>query len=238
MGKGYLAMGHLRGVPLMIHWTVPVLVVAAGMLVSSAAWSSWAALGHVLLLVSHIGGHWIAARLRQQRIVELHVHGLGGSVLTTGRLERGQRAQLAFGGVLGQGVLWMAATLVQLGGPASVVDNPLLLVLTMGNALLIFANLLPYGPMDGRRGWPLILGRPDGGRAEESRTGDPLAEPGLERRVERVARMLRPTPPPVPRAPPELNADAPPDELPPDIVEAADRLVADLFAKPPKPPDR
>jgi hypothetical protein len=222
MPTGYLTLFDLRGVPVRMHWTLPMVAVAAGWLVSGSLLPVVEALQWLGILVAHLAGHVLVAQAHGGAVVELRLHSLGGRALTTGRLSLRARTSLAWGGMLGQMGL-MALLFVVVLLDRSALDRPAVLHPLQLNALLMAVNLLPFGELDGRLGWPR-LARSFQGPPVDPR--DPLGEPGLERRVERAAQRLRLVRPAAPPEPPPA-----PEEMPPEIVQAADSLMEQLRAE-------
>jgi hypothetical protein len=227
MPTGYLTLFDVRGVPLRMHWTLPMVAVAAGWLVSGSLLPVAEALQWLGILAAHLGGHALVAQAHGGTVVELRLHSLGGRALTTGHLSLRARTSLAWGGMLGQmGLMALLFLVVLLDRGA--LERPAVLHPLQLNALLMAVNLLPFGELDGRLGWPR-LARSFQGPPVDPR--DPLGEPGLERRIERAAERLRFSRPPAPEAPPAVLEEVPPEEMPPEIVKAADSLMEQLRAE-------
>jgi stage IV sporulation protein FB len=152
--SGYLEVGKVRGAAVRFHWTAPLgAVVFTGFSFSPALWA-----GFSLLVVLHELGHAALVRHLGYEVVAVRVHAFGGDCQWSGDPTRTEVAVVAWGGVLAQAVLWVAATIVLfLTGPPS---SPLLWALaatfTSTNAHMLLFNLLPIPPLDGSKAWPLL----------------------------------------------------------------------------------
>ena len=226
MSTGYLTLFRLRGLPVRMHWTLPLVAVCMGWLVSGDLLPVLPALQWLALVSAHVAGHVMVAQAHGGRPVELRLHSLGGRALTTGRLSSRARTSLAWGGLLGQ-VGMMGLLLVPVLLDRSVLDEPSVSQALRLNGLLMAINLLPFGELDGRLGWPLLARALQGPPADAK---DPLEVPGLDQRIDRAARRLRTAaPPPAPSAP--RQETLPPEQMPPEIVAAADALMVELRAE-------
>lgn len=227
MRTHYLPIATVRGVPVLMHWTTPVAVAALGWLHGGHLLAGWSWLTVAALIVIHVLGHGVVARAHGVRLVELRLHGLGGSALTGATRDRRARTLVAWGGCIAQGVVAMGLLLPLLAGPGA--DSALGPTAAV-NGLMLLANLLPLPGMDGKRGWSLLAAAaPTVGPAS---TDDPLAVPGLDARIRESARRIGQVTghrgSPAGRegaAPAEV---ALPADMPRDIVAAADSLMDEI----------
>lgn len=189
--NGSVRIGQLFGVPLRMHWTVPVLVVLFGYGLGNDTLPSWtpgrshtvytlaAAAGALLLVLSllmHEAAHAVAARRGGVRVEDVTLWALGGVT----RMGRAGTAPLA---------LWVAAsgplTSLVIGGAAlgagaglhtvtgwAQVPAALLVWLGWTNLLLAAFNLLPAIPMDGGRVLQAVLWWRTGDRERAARIAD------------------------------------------------------------------
>jgi hypothetical protein len=151
---GYWTIGRIRGAPVRVHWTAPLGAIAfTGFSINPGLW-----VGFFLLVVLHELGHAAIVRRFGYEVVAVRVHAFGGDCQWSGDPTRAEDAAVAWGGVLVQGVLWVAATalLFVLGFPTSPVLAALAVTFTSTNARMIVFNLLPIPPLDGHRAWPLL----------------------------------------------------------------------------------
>ena len=150
---GYWNVGRIMGVPIRLHWTIPVGAFVFGRFQFVPGF--W--LGFFLLVLIHELGHAFLVRQRGLHNHEIRVHGLGGVSIH----ERGSaydRAIIAWGGVLAQLVVLYVPTrivveLVPL--PSSLFLLQLLSAFLYTNLMLAAFNLIPIPPLDGAEAWKL-----------------------------------------------------------------------------------
>jgi stage IV sporulation protein FB len=146
--------GNVRGAPVRIHWSAPLgAIVFTGFSLSPILWA-----GFVLLVLLHELGHAALVRRFGYQVTAVRVHAFGGDCQWSGDPTRAEDAAVAWGGVLAQAVVWVAATvtLLVVGWPSSAVLSALAFTFTSTNARMILFNLLPIPPLDGHRAWPLL----------------------------------------------------------------------------------
>lgn len=148
---GLWTIGRWRGVPIRLHWSIPIGALVFGRFRFVPGF--W--VGFVALILFHELGHAALARWRRLRIHEVQVHGLGGVCVH----ERGtpyDDALVAWGGVLAQAVFLVPALLVpRFVGVSSAFGWQLVSVFTDTNLFLIGLNLIPLEPFDGTKAWQL-----------------------------------------------------------------------------------
>jgi len=155
---GYLTVGRWRGAPVRLHWTLPIgaLVFGQGRIVPGF----W--LGFFLLVFLHELGHAFLVKLFRHRVNSIDVHAFGGVCCWSGEPTAIDRARIAWGGVLAQGLAYGAAraALALAGPPETIFVWQLAAAFTMTNLWLIAINLIPVPPLDGAEAWKLFgLGR-------------------------------------------------------------------------------
>ncbi|MFE5159279.1 site-2 protease family protein [Streptomyces sp. NPDC056697] len=167
--NGSVRVGHVLGVPLRMHWSVPVLIVVLAYGLGHQTLPAWtpgrsatayalaSVVGAVLLmgsLLMHEAAHAVAARRKGVSVEDVTLWALGGMT----KMGRPRTAGVAFwvavigpltslviGGVaLGAGI--GLHTLTGWGVPTAV-----LIWLGWANLLLGVFNLLPAAPLDGGR---------------------------------------------------------------------------------------
>jgi stage IV sporulation protein FB len=151
---GYYTLGNVRGAPVRIHWSAPLGAIAfTGFTFSPGLWA-----GFFLLVILHELGHAALVRRFGYQVVAVRVHAFGGDCQWAGNPTRAEVAVVAWGGVLAQAALWVAASvlLLVLGEPTSPVLWALAMTFTHVNARMILLNLMPIPPLDGHLAWPLI----------------------------------------------------------------------------------
>lgn len=154
---GWIHVGSYRGAPVRIHWSTPIgAFVLTGLAFVPGAW-----VGFLLLVLVHELGHAVLVRRFRLSVLSIDVHGLGGVCRWSGSATDRQRAIIAWGGVLGQAVLLVAALLAApLFGPStSPFFRELRESLIATNLTLMAINLLPVPPLDGAAAWSLFRWR-------------------------------------------------------------------------------
>lgn len=142
------------GVPLRIHWSVPVCAfLAGGLRIAPGAWIAF-----LLLLAVHQAGHVIVVRRAGARPVALEVLGLGGHCRWEGAVTPFQRAWFAWGGILAQLVVLIVAggAVLAFGKPSHELAAQAVDVALFGNLWLAGINLLPLPGLDGKDAWSLF----------------------------------------------------------------------------------
>src|SRR4051812_26371574 len=115
MTRGAITLARYRGAPIRIHWSVPVVALMAGGLhFAPGAW-----LGVLLVVLLHEMGHAFWARHFQMDVTEIVIHGLGGHCAYLGTPSPKQRAIVAWGGVLAQGLVLTIAIPLSVALPAT-----------------------------------------------------------------------------------------------------------------------
>ncbi len=142
------------GVPVRIHWSVPLFAFfAGGFALAPGAW-----LAYLLLILVHEAGHAFVVRRVGARALALDVLGFGGLCWWEGEVTPIQRACIAWGGIWAQLVV-LAVTgvcVLFLGRPSSPFANDMVTVALTSNLWLIGMNLLPIPPLDGKDAWSLF----------------------------------------------------------------------------------
>jgi Zn-dependent protease len=154
VNRGWWTIGRLRGAPIRLHWTLPLgALLMGGFSFVPAFW-----LGFALLILLHELGHALLVLHYGLGLSEIAVHGAGGYCRHERAGSRFEEAALAWGGVAAQALVLLVAeaALWLLGPPESIHTALLAQVFTRTNLWLIFINLLPIEPLDGRKAWPLI----------------------------------------------------------------------------------
>ena len=152
--RGYLQIGRIHGIPLRIHWTMPLgALVFSGFAFAPAFW-----VGFFVVVLVHELGHALLARRYRQHVLSIDITGFGGLTRFAGSATRRQHAVIAWGGVLAQALLLAVTFAVVLvaGPPRSWILAQLVAVFTTANLWIIGLNLLPFPPLDGATAWPLV----------------------------------------------------------------------------------
>jgi Zn-dependent protease len=166
--RGYLRVFSWKGVPVRLHWTLPL----GALLFSGGAIAPFVWLGFFLLVLLHEVGHAIVVRRFGHRVTAIDITGFGGMCRWTGAASGVERSLIAFGGVAAQ-LLLLALTLVLIvlfpkldrGWSAQLVS-----VFLSTNLWLAALNLLPFPPLDGHQAWRIAAEvRRPGGASELAR---------------------------------------------------------------------
>ncbi|MEU7510710.1 site-2 protease family protein [Streptomyces sp. NPDC042898] len=167
--NGSVRIGRVLGVPLLVHWTVPLLVVLFGYSLGSQTLPVWlpgrsnatytvaGLLGALLLvgsLLAHEAAHAFIARRKDIPVQDVTLWALGGMTRMGKPRTAGAAFLVAVGGPLASLVLGAAALGAGVGLNALfgwAVPAAVLVWLAWVNVLLGVFNLLPAAPLDGGR---------------------------------------------------------------------------------------
>lgn len=158
------ARWQLFGIPMLFHWSFPLMGLGAGFFVGSLLYSTsgaqavqaflWTTVSLVVLVIAHELGHALAARAFSMRVNAIVIANVGGMCLMGNVFPSplallivsasGILVQLA---ILGVTLAWLSVY----GTPTTLAFKCVAIVLTGGNALMIVLNLLPFGARDGAR---------------------------------------------------------------------------------------
>lgn len=148
---GYWNVGRIMGVPIRLHWSIPVGAFVFGHFRFVPGF--W--VGFFLLVLIHELGHAFLVKRRGLRNREIRVHGLGGvSIHERGSLY--DQSIIAWGGVLAQLlVLYVPTKIVTSLVPIPPVAflHELLSAFLYTNLILAAFNLIPIAPFDGANAW-------------------------------------------------------------------------------------
>lgn len=142
------------GVPIRLHWSIPVCaLLAGGFRFAPGAW-----LAFLLLVLIHEAGHALVVRRVGARALALDVLGFGGLCWWEGPVTPLQRACIAWGGVWAQMVVLavVGGAVLIFGKPANAFAAQMVDVAIVSNLWLIGLNLLPIPPLDGKEAWSLF----------------------------------------------------------------------------------
>lgn len=212
---GYWTMFRLRGVPVRVHWSVPLgMLVFTGFRVAPGAWAAF-----FVLILAHELGHAAMVLASRAQVLSVEVSGIGGLCRWRGSVTSIQRAVIAFGGVWAQLLLLVVAlVLTRVAPPSSLFLDHFLGVMIETNLFLMAVNLLPVVPLDGSEAWalfPLLYQRWRGRR---------ILKYELDRHLKVVPPPTQPKPKPKPKAEPAPKPDDPKrDEIFQRMVDEATR---------------
>ena len=154
-----LRLGSLRGVPLYVHWTMIVLLVA---FTPGAIY--WPEMGLSLMasflavVLIHEAGHAIAARAMRCAVDSIELHPLHATTFHTEPWSQRDAALIAWAGVAAQAFVIVPswALLAWYTEPGISPINAALGVLGPFSALLAILNLVPLPGLDGGVAWKLF----------------------------------------------------------------------------------
>ncbi|HEX2569654.1 MAG TPA: hypothetical protein VH877_08855 [Polyangia bacterium] len=154
MRSGFLEIGRLHGIPVRLHWSLPL-----GMLLfSRGRFEPGLWLGIFFIVLLHELGHALVVRYHRLQALAIEIHTLGGLCHWQGQASPLARAAIAWGGVWAQLVL-LGATLLFVtfvGSPRSAFGQDLAYAFIASNAFIAALNLIPVAPFDGAEAWPLF----------------------------------------------------------------------------------
>jgi stage IV sporulation protein FB len=151
--RGYLRLGRWRGVPIKLHWSILLALVVF----SRFRWSPGFFVAYPCLVLIHELGHALLVRRIGHRVVSVEATGLGGVCAWSGNATPFEEAAIAWGGVLAQLALLIAAELcLWVLPPTSRFGWEVMGTFTDTNLWLMAINLMPIPPLDGARAWGII----------------------------------------------------------------------------------
>ena len=151
---GYLHIGRLHGIPVRLHWSLPIGMFAFSYgQIRPGIW-----LGFFLIVLLHELGHALVVRHHRLQALSIQIHALGGVCRWQGQASPMARATIAWGGVWAQLVLLGATVLfIALAGtPRSAFGQDLVDAFIGANGTIAALNLIPVAPFDGAEAWPLF----------------------------------------------------------------------------------
>ncbi|GEC05368.1 putative zinc metalloprotease Rip3 [Streptomyces spinoverrucosus] len=186
--KNSLPIGRVSGVPLRIHWTVPLLVFLFGYGLAGGTLPAWlpgrstiaytvaGLVGALLLLLSllaHESAHAVTARRKGITVHSVTLWALGGMTEMEKPTAPGAAFLVAVSGPLTSLIAGGAALGAGVGlsaGPGWQLPAAVLVWLGWANLLLAVFNLLPAAPLDGGRVVQAVMWWRTGDRERAERT--------------------------------------------------------------------
>ncbi|MCD0483084.1 site-2 protease family protein [Streptacidiphilus sp. ASG 303] len=187
---GSIGIGRVFGIPLKVHWSVPLLLVVLGYGLgrqvlpawvpgrTGAAYAAAGLVGALVLLgslVLHEGAHAVVARRSGVKVEDMTLWALGGVTRMGQPQTPGTMLAVSGSGPLTSLVLGGAFLGAGLGLRAGLgwgMAAALLAWLGSANLLLGVFNLLPAAPLDGGRVLQALLWRRSGDRARAEQVAD------------------------------------------------------------------
>lgn len=151
--RGCLRVGRVNGVPIRLHWTLPIgALLFCGERGGPIAWGAFAG-----LILVHELGHAALVRRHRLQVIDVTLHGAGGECHYSGQPTEMQRTLIAWGGVVAQAMVLVVACLVLApDGPPSPMRDALAAAFIHRNLAMILLNLLPFRPFDGGEAWKIV----------------------------------------------------------------------------------
>jgi Zn-dependent protease len=151
---GTWTIARYRGAPVRLHASL----ILGALFFSYGAFAPGAWLGFALVILVHELGHAVLVTRYRYKVVAIDLHAFGGECSYRGDVGPFERSVIAWGGVLGQALLFAGAqTIYSLGlVPSDPLSRELLAVFVGPNVLTMMFNLLPIAPLDGSRAWSLF----------------------------------------------------------------------------------
>ncbi len=143
MSLPWLLSGQVSGCRIRLHWSFPVGIAAAFLLLQT----SDTVVGYLAIIAAHLAGHYLIARRGGLSTVGVDLSAVGGSLHHRGEGSRLRYTMAGAGGVLGQGVLVTLATVLAAAFSLNT-EGQLYEVLTTYNLILMALNLLPLSGTD------------------------------------------------------------------------------------------
>ena len=154
IGQGSLHVGHWKGSPVRIHWSVLVCAFFFGRFEFLPVY--WSCFFFVVFV--HEAGHITVIRRFNLWVDEVVIHGIGGYCRWGGNAEPVPRALIAWGGVVAQICLLLLAYTAFgfFRPPQSALTQQVFHAFVTSNIWMIFFNLLPCEPLDGVEAWKIV----------------------------------------------------------------------------------
>jgi Zn-dependent protease len=149
---GYFALGSVLGVPLFVHWSLPL----GPILLSGLRFAPGLYVGILAIILVHELGHALLARHRGCEVKAIEMHAFGGVCRSEVHTAL-DGIVIAWGGVLAQAWLYIVVVALSLlWTPTTRAMIDLVYALTVSNLVVAAVNLIPLGPLDGKEAWQIF----------------------------------------------------------------------------------
>jgi Zn-dependent protease len=155
----FLVTRTRSGVPILVHWSVPVLCLfLLGTGVERILTAVSVIASYLAMLLIHEFGHQAVAQRLGYRVHAIKIYPIHGSCHFEAPQSRFHDALVAWGGPIAQFIVAAPlAAFVILRGPTRVEPiDAALAILGFFAPVIAIVNLIPVGPLDGRKAWYLI----------------------------------------------------------------------------------
>lgn len=160
MTSGFFKLGTWRNVPLFFHWTLLLWVPFYWSRFGSLFWAVVTFAAYTALVLIHEMGHALVANWRGLPVFAMRLHVLGGECEHAAAGREKDSVWVAWGGVLAQLCVLVAALAAKYATAGLHVQSELLealfFVFINANLFTIAFNLIPVAPLDGYRAWRAI----------------------------------------------------------------------------------
>jgi Zn-dependent protease len=159
--SNYFRIKRLRlfGVPIVLHWSVFLVVGICFLMAFEAPISALSAvLSYFGLILLHECGHAIVARHYGCRIHEIRLSIIHGVCVHTAPYEEFDDAVIAWGGVIAQLIVAIPILFLALVPNTDKVPglDPVIAILGYYSAIVAIFNLTPAHPLDGHKAWRIL----------------------------------------------------------------------------------
>ena len=150
---GYFAIGVWRGIPFRMHWTTPLAALIGGPAFFPFFLAS---------MICHELGHAVLVRRFRYRVLGIDLTPVMGLCRWSGDATAWEHAIIAWGGVLAQGFLVLAGSVVWLSAGWVLPQAQASMAVALAgpfvclNLIWIAVNLAPIPPLDGAEAWQLL----------------------------------------------------------------------------------
>ncbi|MBI2378622.1 MAG: hypothetical protein HYV07_31790 [Deltaproteobacteria bacterium] len=152
MPNGSIEVLRIRGVPIRLHFSLPIgAFVITRFELRPVMWIVFA-----LLVLVHELGHAFLVKRNGLSVEHVLLHGFGGECAYSGYATEWQASVIAWGGVLAQAIVLVAVLPFRPWLETQPHGYEVAGALVGSNLWMIGFNLLPYPPLDGSKAWPLF----------------------------------------------------------------------------------
>jgi hypothetical protein len=152
MNSGFWRVASWHGVPIRLHWTLPLgMLLLGGFKIRPLFW-----LAFFVLVLVHELGHAFWVKRFGHKVHQLDITGFGGSCTWSGDASPVERSLIAWGGVMAQALLLAVAVILTVIFGLGFLRTSLGYAWTTTNIFLIILNLIPIRPFDGAEAWKIF----------------------------------------------------------------------------------
>jgi hypothetical protein len=152
--KGYIRLMNISGVPLYVHWSVPLLAIIIQLYYDREFTTGPIfILSYLFLIIWHEIGHFFFAKLFCRKVYGLELIGFGGYCYWEATDRLNEEFLIISGGLIFQFILFLFAVafIYFVGNTEFLIVNCMLVTFSVVNIVLIIINLFPSKKTDGRK---------------------------------------------------------------------------------------